>query len=164
MKLYNHGEGPSRAFSVIVKTNCETDGSFTALVLSVSITTATAASSIKWPLTPSRPVIYQLKKVTSGSARSFLPGFYYEENGSYLRFCPRPEIKMLAAAGGHVAAGWPTLPQMSLYLVDPAPWHLHHHQHPAFFTMPRMTVFMPPHWIPPSTCASQRLQRQRWCK
>ena len=152
------------ALSVIVKTNCETDGSFTALVLSVSITTATAASSIKWPVTPSRPVIYQLKKVTSGSARSFLPGFYYEENGSYLRFCPRPEIKMLAAAGGHVAAGWPTLPQMSLYLVDPAPWHLHHHQHPAFFTMPRMTVFMPPHWIPPSTCASQRLQRQRWCK
>ena len=112
-------------------------------MMPVSATTAAAASSIKWPLTGSRPVIYPLKKVTSGSARSFLPGFYYEENGSYLRFCPRPEIKMLAAAGGHVAAGcW--LAQMSLYLVDPAPWPPPA-QHPALFSMhSRMTVFCPP--------------------
>ena len=137
----------SRASSSQISSMCHRRRS-SDCVLPVSVTTAAAASSIKWPLTGSRPVIYPLKKVTSGSARSFLPGFYYEENGSYLRFCPRPEIKMLAAAGGHVAAGcW--LAQMSLYLVDPAPRHPGH-QHPAFFTMPSisMTVFCP-HWISP---------------
>ena len=146
----------SRASSSQISSMCHRRRS-SDCVLPVSVTTAAAASSIKWPLTGSRPVIYPLKKVTSGSARSFLPGFYYEENGSYLRFCPRPEIKMLAAAGGHVAAGcW--LARMSLYLVDPAAWHPGHRQHPALFSMPSMTVFCP-HWISPSTGAGQR-----WCK
>ena len=146
----------SRASSSQISSMCHRRRSSDS-VLPVSVTTAAAAaSSIKWPLTQSRPVIYPLKKVTSGSAHSFLPGFYYEENGSYLRFCPRPEIKMLAAAGGHVAAGcW--LAQMSLYLVDPAPRHLSHRQHPALFTMPRMTVFCP-HWISHSTRAPQPVQ------
>ena len=115
-------------------------------MLPVSVTTAAAASSIKWPLTGSRPVIYPLKKVTSGSARSFLPGFYYEENGSYLRFCPRPEIKMLAAAGGHVAAGCWLLagpnefvlggPRTSAPQPPPAPCTLHHAQDDSFLPPP----------------------------
>ena len=132
-------------------------------VLPVSVNTAAAASSIKCPLTQSRPVIYPLKKVTSGSARSFLPGFYYEENGSYLRFCPRPEIKMLAAAGGHVAAGcW--LARMSLYLVDPAAWHPGHRHHPALFSMPSMTVFCPHTGYLYPRPATGAGQRWRWCK
>ena len=123
-------------------------------VLPVSVTTAAAASSIKWPLTPSRPVIYPLKKSPLAVHGAFCLGFITRKMDHICVFALALRSRcwlllaatwLLAGPNEFVLGG----PRSLAPRPPPPPCTLQHGQDDSF---------LPPHWISPSTRAPQPVQ------